>query len=87
MRENVLNLEVVLSNGDILKTSSRAKKSSSGYVKKINKNKDLRGLFVGSEGTLGIITEVTVKLYGVPEFISSATCSFNSIEDAAKSLK
>ncbi|OBZ93398.1 2-hydroxy-acid oxidase [Pararhizobium polonicum] len=74
MRENVLSLTVVLPNGTIIKTASRARKSSSGY--------DLTRLFVGSEGTLGIITEVSLRLYGIPETISAALCSFDSVESA-----
>lgn len=74
MRENVLSLTVVLSNGRILRTGSRARKSSAGY--------DLTRLFVGAEGTLGIITEVTLRLYGIPETISAALCSFESVEQA-----
>ncbi|KQS88248.1 MULTISPECIES: FAD-binding oxidoreductase [unclassified Rhizobium] len=76
MRENVLSLTVVLPTGQIIRTGGRARKSSAGY--------DLTRLFVGSEGTLGIITEVTVKLYGIPETISAALCSFESVEQAVK---
>jgi len=74
MKDNVLSLKVVLADGSIVKTSSRARKSSAGY--------DLTRLFVGSEGTLGIITEVTLKLHGIPETIGSGCCSFPSVKAA-----
>jgi D-lactate dehydrogenase (cytochrome) len=76
MKDNVLALKAVLPNGEIIRTASRAKKSSAGY--------DLTRLFVGSEGTLGIITELTLKLSAIPEAISSAVCPFKSVGDACQ---
>ncbi|CAB1439199.1 unnamed protein product [Pleuronectes platessa] len=80
MRENVLNLEVVLADGSVLHTAGkgrRPRKTSAGY--------NLTNLFVGSEGTLGIITKTTLRLYGVPEAVVSAVCSFPSIQEAVDS--
>src|SRR3984957_17503815 len=74
MKDNVLALKVVLANGEVMSTARRAKKSSAGY--------DLTRLMIGSEGTLGIITELTLRLSGIPEAISSGVCPFPSVEAA-----
>jgi D-lactate dehydrogenase (cytochrome) len=78
MRDNVLALEVVLPSGEIVRTGGRARKSSAGY--------DLTRLMVGSEGTLGIITEVTLRLHGIPERIVSTSCAFSALEGAVNSV-
>ena len=78
MRENVLGLTVVLADGRIIRTGGRARKSSAGY--------DLTRVFVGSEGTLGIITEVQLRLYGIPEAMSAAVCQYPTVGDAVNTV-
>jgi D-lactate dehydrogenase (cytochrome) len=78
MRENVLSLTIVMANGEVVRTAKRAKKSSAGY--------DLTRLLVGSEGTLGVITEVGLKLYGIPESIAAGVCPFPTIEAACNAV-
>src|ERR1043166_1621591 len=78
MRENVLSLKVVLADGRVIQTSRRSKKSAAGY--------DLTRLFVGSEGTLGIITEVPVRLYPVQEAMSAAVCAFDSVDGCTRTV-
>ena len=78
MRDNVLGLEVVMADGEIVRTGTEARKTSSGY--------DLTGLFVGSEGTLGLITELTLRLQGQPEAVSAGVCSFDTIHQAVAAV-
>ncbi len=78
MRDNVLNLTAVMPDASIVKTGHRAKKSSAGY--------DLTRLLVGSEGTLGVITELTLRLYGIPEAIAGGVCPFPTVEDACNAV-
>jgi D-lactate dehydrogenase (cytochrome) len=78
MRENVLGLTVVLADGSVIGTGGRARKSSAGY--------DLGRLLIGSEGTLGIITEVTLRLYPQPEAVSAAVCAFRSVDAAVRTV-
>ena len=78
MRENVLGLTIVLANGDVVTTGGRVRKSSAGY--------DLTKLLIGSEGTLGIITEITLRLYGIPEAVSACVCGFETLEGAVDAV-
>lgn len=78
MREAVLGLTVVLADGRVIHTGSRARKSAAGY--------DLTRLFVGSEGTLGVITEITLRLFGLPEAVSAAACPFDTMEGAVQTV-
>ena len=78
MRENVLNLTAVMADGSVVKTAQRARKSAAGY--------DLTRLMVGAEGTLGVITELTVRLYGIPEKILSAVCPFQTLEGTCNAV-
>ncbi|MGR3363985.1 MAG: FAD-binding oxidoreductase [Maritimibacter harenae] len=78
MRENVLGLEVVMADGRVIRTGTRARKNSAGY--------DLTSLFLGSEGTLGLITELSLRLHGQPEAVSSGICAFERMEDAVEAV-
>lgn len=78
MRENVLGLAVVLADGRLIRTGGRARKSAAGY--------DLTRLFVGSEGTLGVIVEATLRLYGIPEAVSAAVCPFPGVDEAVQAV-
>jgi D-lactate dehydrogenase (cytochrome) len=79
MRENIQSLEIVLANGECISTNTKAKKSAAGY--------DLTSLFIGAEGTLGLITKVTVKLHPIPELITSGVVAFDTISDAVGAVQ
>ena len=79
MRENIQSLEIVLANGECISTNTKAKKSAAGY--------DLTSLFIGAEGTLGLITKITVKLHPIPELVSSGVVAFDTINDAVKAVQ
>ena len=79
MRENIQSLEIVLANGECISTNTKAKKSAAGY--------DLTSLFIGAEGTLGLITKVTVKLHPIPELITSGVVAFDTISDAVRAVQ
>ena len=79
MRENIQSLEIVLANGECISTNTKAKKSAAGY--------DLTALFIGAEGTLGLITKITVKLHPIPELITSGVVAFNTINDAVEAVQ
>lgn len=78
IRENVLGLSVVLADGRLIRTGGRVRKSATGY--------DLTHLFIGSEGTLGVITEIQLRLHGIPEAMSAATCQFPTLRDAVETV-
>ena len=78
MRDNVMGLTVAMPDGRLIRTGGRVRKSASGY--------DLTRLFVGSEGTLGVITEIQLRLHGIPEAVSSATCQFHTLRDAVETV-
>src|SRR5580704_2055497 len=78
IRENVLGLTVALADGRVIRTGGRVRKSATGY--------DLTRLFIGSEGTLGVITEIQLRLHGIPEAMSSAVCQFSTLSDAVETV-